>query len=383
MDSEEIENEINEEKSKKNSFNKVNDINSNDNININFSSNKEINKEDIEKSLLEDIDKLENEKQEWFQKRKEQNDILENYMNVLKSLQIKNRIELKNIEIEDTNFELGELVKYQSMLNEIESEERLLEEEKMYFEKYKNDFNQIYEDKQKEIEDMRLNYQKEKEEIDKKIEILETEEKMIDDKYNAFEFEKKIITDRYNNAINKEADLLKAKMKLENSIAELDRRNFIFEKNKQLINDAKYDLEYQISKNSNEEKRIMEEKNNIKARQDMVDSLRIKYVGDITNSPFELMSKTYNDKSKRNQQKYPNDKIKEYPNNFSTINQNDFYKYSFDENKYKNNYNNTNNINEEYMKDKDDNNNIKQDKLSIIEEDKKNSENSISMNENK
>ena len=281
MDSEEIENEINEEKSKKNSFNKVNDINSNDNININFSSNKEINKEDIEKSLLEDIDKLENEKQEWFQKRKEQNDILENYMNVLKSLQIKNRIELKNIEIEDTNFELGELVKYQSMLNEIESEERLLEEEKMYFEKYKNDFNQIYEDKQKEIEDMRLNYQKEKEEIDKKIEILETEEKMIDDKYNAFEFEKKIITDRYNNAINKEADLLKAKMKLENSIAELDRRNFIFEKNKQLINDAKYDLEYQISKNSNEEKRIMEEKNNIKARQDMVDSLRIKYVGDI------------------------------------------------------------------------------------------------------
>ena len=383
MDSEEIENEINEEKSKKNSFNKVNDINSNDNININFSSNKEINKEDLEKSLLEDIDKLENEKQEWFQKRKEQNDILENYMNVLKSLQIKNRIELKNIEIEDTNFELGELVKYQSMLNEIESEERLLEEEKMYFEKYKNDFNQIYEDKQKEIEDMRLNYQKEKEEIDKKIEILETEEKMIDDKYNAFEFEKKIITDRYNNAINKEADLLKAKMKLENSIAELDRRNFIFEKNKQLINDAKYDLEYQISKNSNEEKRIMEEKNNIKARQDMVDSLRIKYVGDITNSPFELMSKTYNDKSKRNQQKYPNDKIKEYPNNFSTINQNDFYKYSFDENRYKNNYNNTNNINEEYMKDKDDNNNIKQDKLSIIEEDKKNSENSISMNENK
>ena len=382
MDSEEIENEINEEKSNKNNFNKVNDINSDDNININFSSNKEINKEDEEKSLLEEIDKLENEKQKWFQKRKEQSDILENYMNVLKSLQIKSRIELKNIEIEDTNFELGELVKYNSMLNEIESQERLLEEEKMYFEKYKNDFNQIYEDKQKEIEDMRLNYQKEKDEIDKKIEILETEEKMIDDKYNAFEFEKKILTDRYNNAINKEADLLKSKMKLENSIAELDRRNLIFEKNKQLINEAKYDLMYQISKNSNEEKRIIEEKNNIKARQDMVDSLRIKYVGDITNSPFELMSKTFNDKSQRNQQNYMNNKIKDNTYNFSTINQNNFYKYSFDENKYNNDYNNSNNIDEEYMKNINYNNNINQNKLSIIEEDKKNSENSISMKEN-
>ena len=379
MDLEEIENEINEEKSKKSNFNKMNDINSYDNINNNFSSNKEINKEDNEKSLLEEIDQLENEKQNWFQKRKEQNDILENYMNVLKSLQIKNRIELKNVEIEETNFELGELIKYNTMLNEIESEERILDEEKMYFEKYKNDFNQIYEDKQKEIENMRLNYEKEKNEIDKKIEILEIEEKMIDDKYNVFEFEKKILADRYNNAINKEADLLKSKMRLENSIAELDRRNLIFEKNNQLINEAKYNLEYQISKNSNEEKRILEEKNNIKARQDMVDSLRIKYVGDITNSPFELISKTFNDHSKRN---HMNDKTKENTNNYSTINQNQFYKYSFDEKINNNKYNNTNNIEEEYIKNKDNNSDKKQNKLSIIEEDKKNSENSISIKEN-
>ena len=379
MDFEEIENEINEENSKKSNFNKMNDINSYDNINNNFSSNKEINKEDNEKSLLEEIDKLENEKQNWFQKRKEQNDILENYMNVLKSLQIKNRIELKNVEIEETNFELGELIKYNTMLNEIESEERILDEEKMYFEKYKNDFSQIYEDKQKEIEDMRLNYEKEKNEIDKKIEILEIEEKMIDDKYNVFEFEKKILADRYNNAINKEADLLKSKMRLENSIAELDRRNLIFEKNNKLINEAKYNLEYQISKNSNEEKRILDEKNNIKARQDMVDSLRIKYVGDITNSPFELMTKTFNDHSKRN---HINDKIKENTNNFSTINQNQLYKYSFDEKRINYKYNNINNIEEEYIKNKDNNSDNKQNKLSIIEEDKKNSENSISMKEN-
>ena len=176
-----------------NNKNEQNNINDSDNINdINKSNNKdslsdkEIDKENEEKALLLEIKTLEKEKEQFFQKRKEQNDILDKYMDLLKSLQTKNEIELKNISIEDTNFELGELIKYNSMINEIESEERILEEEEMYFEQYKNSYNRMYEDKQKEIEDMRLNYEKDKEELDKKMEILEMEEKMINDKYNNF-----------------------------------------------------------------------------------------------------------------------------------------------------------------------------------------------------
>ena len=384
------ENEINDEKSQrndsKNSNDDKNDNNINNEINKNnnmiFSSDKSIeNKEseNDEKNLVEEMNKLEYEKQKFNQQRKEQNDILEKYMNLLKSLQIRNNIELKDVDILDTNFKLDELLKLNTQLNEIEAEERILEEEKIYFEKYKNDFNQIYEDKQKEIEDMRLNYEKEKEELDKKFEILEAEEKRINDKENNFELEKNILTERYNKAINKEAYLLKLKMRLENSIAELDRRNLIFEKNNEFINQTKNELELQIIKNMNEEKRLLDEKNNLKIRQDMVDSLRIKYVGDITNSPFELMPKTFNENIKKNPQYYLNNKMEEFKNNnFSAINQNEFNL----SNKMNNEYNLNNKKSEEYINNNNQYNGNNFKKLSIIEENKKYSEYSLSNNDN-
>ena len=396
------EDEFNEEnssnkKSIKNSFNN-NNFNNNNNeqynikesdnnneinnsINKDSISDKEIDKEKEEKALLEEIKALEKDKEQFFQKRKEQNDILDKYMDLLKSLQTKNEIELKNISIEDTNFELGELIKYNSLINEIESEERILEEEEMYFEQYKNNYNRMYEEKQKEIENMGLNYEKDKVELDKKIELLEMEEKMINDKYNNFEYEKKIMTERYNNAINKEAALAKSKMKIENTLVELDRRNLIIQKNNQFINDTKNELNYQIAKNSNDEKRILYEINNLKLRQDMIDSLRMKYVGDLTNNPFELMSKTYNENERRKQLNNFNHKIIDYNNSYSTFNQKGFNKYNYDEekNNINNIYNNVYNKYEENMI-----NNSKeniQKKLSIIEEDKKISDKSESINE--
>ena len=375
--------------------NEQNNINNNDdNKEINNSNNKEfssekekIEKESEEKALLLEINNLEKEKEQFYQKRKEQNDTLEKYMNLLKSLQIKNEVELNNISVEDTNFELGELIKYNTMLNAIESEERILEEEKIYFEKYKSSFNRIFEDRQKDVEDLRINYEKEKEELDKRREILEMEEKMINDKYNNFEFEKKIITERYNNAMKKEAELIQSKMRIENSMNELDRRNLIIEKNSQFINDTKKELEYQILKNMNEEKRILDEKSNIKLRQEMVDSLRMKYVEDATNSPFELMSKTFNKNEGRIKNINFGENTNDFKNSFSTINQKDFNKFLYNEkenDKYDNKINYYDmNIKkyESYMNNKNNVDNNKK-KLSIIEEDKKISENSQSINQN-
>ena len=393
------ENEFNEENSKiKNSSNIINNNNNNKNsinnnndfdnfneINKNnnqeFDLNKDIGCVNDEKALLKEIDNLEQEKKQWYKKRKEQNDTLEKYMNLLKNLQIKNEVELKDIAIEETELDFGELMKYNTMLNNIESEERILEEEEMYFEKYKNNFNRFYEDKQKEIEDMKLNYEKEKEEIDKKLEILEAEEKMINDKYNNFEYEKKIITERYNNAIKKEASLLNSKMKIEEAIQELDRRNLIFEKNNQLINETKNEMNYQILKNLNEEKKILDEKNDIKLRQDMIDSLRMKYVGEMTSSPIELMSKTYNNNGVTQRINYDNNIIKEYNNNFpSTINQNEF---NFNKNIYEEKYNNfTNNKNYEIFIENNNINKKEQGKLSIIEENEKFSKDNGSIKDN-
>ena len=155
------EDEFNEENSQlKNSSknnNKINnEINKSNNKDSSSDKGKELEEND-EKALLLEIKNLEKEKEIFFQKRKEQNDILEKYMNLLKSLQTKSDIELKNISVEETNFELDELIKYNSLINKIESEERILQEEENYFEQYKNKFNEIYEEKKKEKEDMILN----------------------------------------------------------------------------------------------------------------------------------------------------------------------------------------------------------------------------------
>ena len=170
---------------------------------------------------------------------------------------------------------------------------------------------------------------------------------------------------------------------MENSFADLDRRNSIFEKNLELINQTKNELDYQITKNTNEERRILEQKNNLKIRQDMVDSLRIKYVGDITNSPFEFMPKTFNDNDNKKPH-YINNNIEEFKNNhFSTVNQNEFSGFNFANNTKYNEYNYkvNNKESEKYIN----NNQIKENNnknLSIIEENNKYSENSLSNQDN-
>ena len=337
-----------------------------------FDNNEIINKEsqpstsiinnEEEKKLFIELDNLEKEKQEWYRKRKEQNEILQKNMELLSSLTLMNQIEFPNIK-NNAKIELNNLILYNSKISEIESEERILEEDKKLFEQYKSNFNKLYEEKQKEIEILKLNYEKEKTELDKKIELLEIEEKMINDKYNNFEKEKNILTERYNNAIQKESSLKVSKMRIENSLRELDRRNLIIEKNNQMINENRKEIESEINKNNIELKRIYDEKNNLKLRQEMIDSIRMKYVGDVTNNPFD-----YNKK--------PN--IENKYNNMSTIRQNTFYNAGqIKNNGYENDYlMNEDIINKRQEKDLFKNYNNEQQKLSIVNEEENNIKNS-------
>ena len=139
------------------------------------------------------------------------------------------------------------------------------------------------------------------------------------------------MTQKYNNVKNKEASLINKKMRIEKEINELDKRNFLVENNIQFIKDTKNELHYQILKNANEEKRIIDEKNNLKLRLDMIDSLRMKYLVDLTNSPFELMPKTFNKNNNINDfhlNLSNNIKNNKSPNEikYSTFNQNNYYK---------------------------------------------------------
>ena len=210
---------------------------------------------------------------------------------------------------------------------------------------------------------------------------------MINDKYNNFEKEKNILTERYNNALKKEASLNVSKIRIENNLRELDRRNLILEKHNQMINENKKEIESEINKNMFELKRIYEEKNNLKLRQEMIDSIRMKYVGDLTNNPFDYTQKP-------NLKNNENDKFLDIKNeykNISTIRQNTFYKAGqFKNNENENAYININknvvddSINikpEKYLLKNYNNeqNDIPQ-KLSIINEEENNIKNSSNNN---
>ena len=280
-----------------------------------YSSNNTIDVEE-EKKLNDEIEQLENEKQIWYAKRKEQNDILQKNMELLSSLSIINPLELPAYSKNNAKIELNNLISYNSKLSEIESEERILEEDIKYFEQYKAKFNLIYEEKQKELEKLKINYEKEKNELDKRLELLEIEEKMINEKYNNFEKEKKIMMERYNNVLKTESSLNMSKMRIENNLRELDRRNLLIERNSQIINDKNREIDHEIIQNNYEEKKIYEEKNNLKLRQEMVDTLRMKYVGDLINDPFYCSLNNDIGNSRYNM-----GKTNEY-NNFFTIKQN-------------------------------------------------------------
>ena len=313
------------------------------------------------------ISNLNNEKQKWNEERKAQNELLQKYKELLSSLSEEKKLDFPHLYDNNNNslnLELNNLIIYNSKISEIESEERILEQEKAYFEQYKSNFNNIYDQKEKDIERLKAEYENEKNELEKRLELLEVEEKLLNDKYNNFEKEKSIMTNRYNEAMKKEAALNQAKLRVENFIKELDIRNYNIEKNMRIIGDNKKRVENLKMENDLEERKILDEKNNLNLRQNMIDSLRMKYVGDITDYPFY------------SEEKINKDKYNIYDRNVfpSTINQNlDNIKSGFN---FGNNDFKKNDANDMFIKSNFyENYNNENKKLSIINEEEKISKN--------
>lgn len=70
---------------------------------------------------------------------------------LLSSLSIKNELEFPNQIINNSKVELNNLIAYNSKLRDIESQERILEQDENYFKQYQTNFNHAYEEKQKKL----------------------------------------------------------------------------------------------------------------------------------------------------------------------------------------------------------------------------------------
>ena len=282
------------------------------------------NQQTEEKILQQEINDFENEKNIFYSQRGKQSDQLQNYMETISKLLTsinQSQITNANISQNDNNEYLFELMTLNSKINEIESAEAILEEERNYFEEYKKNSENLLSLKKEEIEKLKYKYEKEENELNKKYEELENKEKILNEKLNEFENQKKTLSDRYNLAIQKEAELQNAALRIENSRRELDNRNIALNNERQMINNTLRLIQNEIIENNLGKNNIQQEKKNLKLRQDTIDSLRMKYLGNNINENFEYSN---NENNFNNNNNYLSSRLFNKERNYNDNNQNNF-----------------------------------------------------------
>ena len=282
------------------------------------------NQQTEEKILQQEINDFENEKNIFYSQRGKQSDQLQNYMEtIFKLLASINQSQITNANISQNNNNeyLFELMTLNSKINEIESAEAILEEERNYFEEYKKNSENLLTLKKEEIEKLKYKYEKEENELNKKYEELENKEKILNEKLNEFENQKKTLSDRYNLAIQKEAELQNAALRIENSRRELDNRNIALNNERQMINNTLRLIQNEIIENNLGKNNIQQEKKNLKLRQDTIDSLRMKYLGNNINENFEYSN---NENNFNNNNNYLSSRLFNKERNYNDNNQNNF-----------------------------------------------------------
>lgn len=306
------------------------------------------NKKTEEELLLLEISQFEKEKQLFYSQRKEQSNLLQKDMETLSQLltvinqpQIKNNNIYQNNDNEIQSTQLIDLMTLNSKINEIESAERILEEERNYFEQYKKNSENLIDLKKVEIEKLKSNYDKEENELNKKYVELENKEKIVNEKLNEFENQKQNLTDRYNMAIKKEAELQNASLRIENSRRELNSKNIAINNERQMINNTIKLIQNEIIENNLEKNNIQQEKKNLKLRQETIDSLRMQYLGNNLDENLE------NDNHENNLNNYNNylsprlyNKERNYDNNknnmenLQRLNANEYLLYDYKNNNF-------------------------------------------------
>ena len=183
---------------------------------------------------------------------------------------------------------------------------------------------------------------------------MEIEEKLMNEKYDNFEQEKKLLTDKYNEVINKESAINTAKQRVENSLKEIDRKNATIAQYNQILSANINEVENELNRIHLEQENLNNERNNLRIRQEMIDNLRMKYIGDSTqNNIFEnTLNQNIKVKSNFNYGDYRNNIFRpqyEYRYNFpinNNMDQSNLYnsKNNYNENKDLNRVKNPDNI---------------------------------------
>lgn len=190
--------------------------------------NLELEKESWNKLFIEEKTRLEREIEllQKFKKNQLEKQIKSNEEE--KIAQIKDEYDSKDIKSEIEN--LKSL--YNTKLSQIENQKKLLEEEKLKFEKYKSDMNNNLEIKKKDIEQKKFELLQQNSEINKRYNDMRIKEAYLNDKYEDYIRIKNVVEMKEKQNFQYEKDIKLAGERIQEGIKELNLKENLLEKQK-------------------------------------------------------------------------------------------------------------------------------------------------------
>ena len=214
---------------------------------------------DLQNDYQFEKQKLEKEKLEWSKIQKEQELCLKQESNILINLQetiLNSKIpKLEKGLSNSTNISELESLKllYENKLKDLSHQKKLLDEEQLLFNKYKNETNDLLNKQLQDLNTKSGQQELKKREISAKIEELEEKEKKIIKKSRKFEKNKNELTELFNEVNKKEFENKKRAIDIDDEGKDLDKR-------KNEIKDKKILLDKKLDEIKNEKEKIEKEK---------------------------------------------------------------------------------------------------------------------------
>ncbi len=167
---------------------------------------------------------------------------------------------------------------FNQKLNDLEYSKKIFDEEKKFFEKFKEEALKNVEYKKANLEERKKQFYEEEKEIKSRVQILQEKEFYLREKFDEFEFTKQNLENDTKKIEKDKKDLYIAAKRLEESIISFEEKSNIFQKERDEVVRKYQEIETERNMMSQEKIKIEQSKAELRLRLQSLDMLRIKYV---------------------------------------------------------------------------------------------------------
>jgi len=173
---------------------------------------------------------------------------------------------------------------YYQKLGDVEYQKKMINEEKLFFERYKDEAMKNIDLKRGNMEDMKKKFHEEEREMNARRKVLQEQDFYLKEKFEEFEKLKREIAGDQARLEGDKKELLVNVAKFKEQLKSYEEKSLILEKEKEQIFKRYQDLESERVFISNEKLKIEQGKTELRLRMQSMDALRIKYVASSTDN---------------------------------------------------------------------------------------------------